>query len=250
MIESRARASAAPGAPVLSVIIPALQVDLELRRCIDSVRLALPPAQREIVVVLPPSQLQAAGALEDVRVVPETRRGVYGAMNDGVAASRGSYLYFLGKDDVVLPTMREAMELLATSSPSVLFCDVYWGDEGVRSGRPWKWMVLFYNVCQQGIIYSRKSVLRHGPFLRRLRVQADHLLNIKILWDSSVGPVQYLRKPLAWYAATGLSFSARDATFYRIHPAVVRRYVGPAVAWIWSRYSDVRRGPPKKGRIA
>jgi glycosyltransferase involved in cell wall biosynthesis len=236
---------------LLSVIIPALQVDPELRRCVDSVRVALPSErQREIVVVLPPGQLAAASQLEGARIVPETRRGVYGAMNDGAAASRGLYLYFLGKDDILLPTAREALEVLAASRPGVLFCDVYWGDAGVRSGRPRKWMVLFYNVCQQGIIYSRSSVLRHGPFLRRLRIQADQLLNIKILWDPAAGPVRYLRKPLAWYAATGLSSAKRDALFYRIHPAIVRRHLGPVVAYVWRVYASVRRGAPKAGSIA
>lgn len=241
----------APQPPLLSVIIPALQVDRELRRCVDSVQLALPDEPRcEIVVVLPPRQVQAAGELGDVRVVAETRRGVYGAMNDGAAASRGQYLYFLGKDDILLPTVREALQLLATSRPSALFCDVYWGDDGVRSGRPRKWLILFYNVCQQGIVYSRESVLKHGPFLRRLRVQADQLLNIKILFDPDRGPVHYLRKPLAWYSSTGLSFARRDAVFHRIHPAIVRRYLGPAVAWLWREYVKVRRGPLDKARIA
>ena len=240
-----------PEAPLLSVIIPALRVDLELRRCIDSVRLAVPPEYPfEIVLVLPPGEMQSAGALDDVRVVAETRRGVYGAMNDGTAASRGSYLYFLGKDDILLPSAREALGLLATSAPTALFCDVYWGDEGVRSCRPWKWLVLFNNVCQQGIIYSRDSVLRHGPFLRKLRVQADHLLNIKVLWDPDRGSVRYLRKPLAWYAATGLSFAKRDATFRRIHPVVVRRHLGPVVAWMWHAYVRVRQGPLQESSIA
>lgn len=245
------RGETAPDAILLSVIIPALEVDLELRRCIDSVRLALPPGQVcEIIVVLPPARAQTAAALADVRVVRETRRGVYGAMNDGVAASRGSYLYFLGKDDILLPTAREALAVLASARPGLLFCDVYWGDEGVRSCRPSKWLVLFNNVCQQGIIYSREAVLRQGPFLRRLRVQADHLLNIKALWDPTCGPVRYLPQPLAWYAATGLSFAKRDALFYRLHPAIVRRHLGPVVACLWRLYAGARVGPPKEGSIA
>lgn len=241
----------APEAPLLSVIIPALRVDLELRRCIDSVRLALPPEFAcEIVLVLPPAQVAGAGDLDGVRVVPETWRGVYGAMNDGIAASRGRYLYFLGKDDILLPTVREALQLLATSAPNALFCDVYWGDEGVRACRPWKWTVLFRNVCQQGIVYSRESVQRHGPFLRRLRLEADHLLNIEILWDPACGDVRYLRKPLAWYAATGLSFTTKDPTFRRIHPAIVRRHLGPVVAGLWRVYRAVRQRTLKEGLAA
>ncbi len=228
-----------------------MRVDLELRRCIASVQLALPAVPHcEILVVLPASQMEAAESLGAVRVVAERRRGVYGAMNEGVAASSGAYLYFLGKDDILLPSVRDALALLAAQRPAALFCDVYWGDAGVRSCRPTKWLVLFNNVCQQGILYSRESVLRHGPFLRRLRVQADHLLNIKMLWDPACGRVLYLPKPLAWYAATGLSAAVRDATFYRIHPAIVRRYLGPVVAWLWHVYIGVRQGPPRPGTAA
>lgn len=233
-------------APLLSVIIPALRIDLELRRCIDSVRLALPhPHQCEIVLVVPHAQLQAAGDLHyHVRVIAETRPSVYGAMNDGAAASRGRYLYFLGKDDILLPAAREVAGVLASTQPGILFSDVYWGDEGVRSGATSKWKILFRNVCQQGIIYSRANVARNGPFLRRLRVQADHLLNIKILWDERSGPVAYVRKPLAWYAATGLSFTARDTTFYRVHPAIIRRHLGPLAAFAWRLYKKVRPDLP------
>ncbi|MES3002268.1 MAG: glycosyltransferase [Pseudomonadota bacterium] len=232
-------------APLLSVIIPALRVDLELRRCIDSVRLALPqPNQCEIVLVVPQAQVQAAGELHNVRAIAETRPSVYGAMNDGVAASRGDYLYFLGKDDILLPAAREVAVVLASTRPGILFTDVYWGDEGVRSGATSKWKILFRNVCQQGIVYSRANVARNGPFLRRLRVQADHLLNIKILWDAQRGPVRFVRKPLVWYAATGLSFTARDTTFYRVHPAIIRRHLGPLAAFAWRLYKKLRPDLP------
>lgn len=233
-------------APLLSVIIPALRVDMELRRCIDSVRLALPqPSQCEILLVVPQAQLEAAGELHDVRVIAESRPSIYGAMNDGAAASRGRYLFFLGKDDILLPAAREAMDLLARTQPGILFCDVYWGDEGVRSGATSKWKILFRNVCQQGIIYSRANVARSGPFLRRLRVQADHLLNIKILWDAQRGPVLFLHKPLVWYAATGLSLTARDTAFYRVHPAIIRRHLGPVAAFAWRLYKKVRPDVPR-----
>lgn len=147
-------------------------------------------------------------------------------MNDGAAASRGRYLYFLGQDDIVLPTMRRVLALLA-SAPVAVFCDVYWGDRGVVSGRPSKWRVLGRNLCHQGIIYARATFERHGPYLRKMRVQADHLLNIRVLWDPAPpGGMCYIDKPLVWYSGTGFSETQRDPVFWRLYPTVMRRYVG------------------------
>lgn len=228
--------------PLLSMVVPALRPDAELQRCLDSVRLVFPdPRECELVIVLPSHHVsEAMQRFPGARVAGERRRGVYGAMNDGVAASSGRFLYFLGKDDIVLPAMREAAALLQSCNPRALFCDVYWGDKGVRRGRPLKWMILVQNVCQQGIFYSRAAVLRHGPFLRQLRVQADHLLNIRVVWDTAAAPVAYLPKPVVWYAATGYSSNARDTTFYRVHAAIVGRYLGPVAACIWRGYKKLR----------
>ncbi len=229
--------------PLLSVIIPALAVDAELRRCFASLRLILPDvAEFEIVLVVPAHQLATAGSdMPDAVVLAETRPNVYAAMNDGVQASTGRFLYFLGKDDIVLPSMRDAVDMLWSAAPIALFCDVYWGGDGVHRGRPSKWKILFRNVCHQGIIYSREAVLKQGPYLRRMRVQADHLLNIKLLWDSANdGQVRYLRRPIAWYASTGYSSTARDTLFYRLHPVIIRRYLGLPAAWIWRMYKKMR----------
>ena len=225
------------------MIVPAVAADAELRRCIDSVRLALPDAgEREIILVLPARHVPAAAeAFPDALVVPETRASVYGAMNDGIAASRGLYLYFIGKDDILLPSAADVVKLLREASPRVVFTDVYWGSDGLRRGRISRVGVLFRNVCQQGIVYSRAAVLASGPYLRQLRVQADHLLNVRVLWDpASRGQVRYLPVPLAWYAATGLSHRARDLNFYKVHAALIGRYLGPVPACLWRCYKKLR----------
>lgn len=51
-----------------------------------------------------------------------TRR-IYGAMNDGASASHAGY-HFLGKDDIVLPTLRDAVTLRerGLAKRSVLRC--------------------------------------------------------------------------------------------------------------------------------
>jgi hypothetical protein len=76
-------------------------------------------------------------------------------------------------------------------------------------------------------------------------VRADQLLNIRILWDRGLRErARVLRVPIVWYAATGLSSVVPDRVFYRLQPAIIRRYVGPFWAQVWCAYKRVR---PEKG---
>lgn len=232
--------------PLLTIIIPAIQVDLELRRCIDSARLACgdDPRRCEIVLVTPPHLVtEARVSVQGVdKVVAETRRGIYAAMNDGITASQGRYLFFLGKDDIVLAPFGNMMDALDRTAGAAAFCDVYWGKEGVYSGKPSKWQVLRRNFCHQGIVYSREFIEFNGPYLRRMRVQADHLLNIRLLWDRRFSPsVRYFPGARVWYAAEGFSSVARDPLFRRLYPTILKRYVSPLAAMLLQA-SRVLRG--------
>ena len=230
--------------PLVSVIIPSLGADTELRRCVDSIRIACPaPVSCEIVVVVPPLRVEEVRQLLPGEfVVAETRPSIYAAMNDGIRASHGQYLYFIGKDDIVLPPFGQLLRMLTEQQPSAVFCDVYWGTRGIFSGRPSPWRVLLRNVCHQGIVYSRESIDKHGPYVRKMRVQADHLLNIRLLWDRDLAPrVRYVAMPLVWYSGAGFSTLARDPVFWRLYPTVMRRYVG-AWAAVLLRASRTLRG--------
>jgi hypothetical protein len=231
----------------LSVIVPAVELGLELHRCIDSVRLALADQLKfEILVIVPRRLVEPALVqLTGVKVLAESRPSVYAAMNDGVRASSGRYLYFIGLDDILLPTFSAAIRLMQDENPSVIFAEVYWGGRGTRSTHSSRWAILLRNTCHQGIIYSREAVERHGPYVRRFKVRADQLLNIRILWDESLRTrARLLRVPIAWYAASGLSSRVADRLFYRVQPAIIKRYAGGFWAAAWFIYKRIR---PEKG---
>lgn len=229
--------------PWLSIIVPALVIDKELGRCIASIELALRGADSyEIVLVVPPSQVENAKlSFPEACVRTESRKGIYAAMNDGAEASRGRYLYFIGKDDILLPAIMDAMALLVAKQPTAIFCDVYWGADGIYRGRPSRLLILGRNVCHQGIIYSREAFARHGPYLRRMKLQADHLLNLKILWDGERAPPVYLPVPLAWYSGSGFSvIRGADPVFWRLYPTIMSRYVGCWAAQALKLYRAMR----------
>lgn len=219
------------GAPLISFIVPTLQFDLELRRCIDSIRLAMTNrlAETEIIVVTSSRIIDAKTMPEideGVRVVLERKRGIYAAMNDGVRCSQGRYLYFLGKDDIVLPAFADVVTSLRSGDPVAVFADVYWGRKGIVSGRPSRWLVLARNICHQGVVYRRDCFSRFGMYLTAMKVQADHLMNIKILWGEPSSSIRYFPFPVVWYSASGFSSVARDSLFWRLYPLIMSRYVG------------------------
>lgn len=239
-----ATAAAAGNRPLISVIVPVLAPDRELRRCVDSVRVAFEQQadQCEIVVVTPPRRVDAVrAALPGEIVVAESRASIFGAMNDGIRASRGRYLYFLGKDDIVLPPFGPMVAALAQQRPSAIFFDVYWGERGVYAGRPSRWRVLLRNLCHQAVVYSREALDLHGPYVRKMKVQADHLLNIRVLHDKRLRPrFAYHHGSLAWYSGAGFSATARDPVFWRLYPLILRRYVGTWAAWLVQTFRRVR----------
>jgi glycosyltransferase involved in cell wall biosynthesis len=237
------RVSSSGPRSLLSIVIPVLEPDAELARCVHCIFGAtqnlLAP---EVVIVTQPKFVATIAVLyPQVRVCAETGRGIYAAMNDGATVSSGKYLYFIGKDDMILSTLREALMVLEREHPFALFCDVYWGAYGTYSGKPLRLRLLMRNLCHQGIIYSREAFDKHGPYLRPMRVQADHLLNIKILWDRAPpARISYMNKPLAWYSGDGFSMANRDAIFWRLYPSILCRYVGRWAMYLLIGYRILR----------
>lgn len=229
--------------PLLSIIIPLLEPDSEFRRCIACIEaVGFDPNQVEIVVVTPASNVVPLSEnYPSARIFPERRKGIYGAMNDGISASTGDYLYFLGKDDMVLPTFLEALSQLSAEKPYLLSCDVYWGRDGIYSGKPTPARLLVRNLCHQGIFYSRRLLAEHGPYVRKMKVQADHLLNIKAVCGTTGETISYLPKPVAFYSGSGFSSSHRDRLFWELYPLILEKYVGHWAAFLVKMRRSVRR---------
>lgn len=213
--------------PLISIIIPALEIDQELINCINTATQTLKNSKEkfEILVITPSGNLNNIPHIDEVFFLKESKRGIYSAMNDGISHSNGDYIMFLGKDDLILPSFKKLIKEISTLKKSAIFFNVYWGTEGVRSGKPSKIKILKENICHQGIIYSRESLKKHGPYFRKMKVQADHLLNIKILWDKEISRnILYINSAFIWYSAEGFSSKNKDLIFKKFYPAILKKY--------------------------
>jgi glycosyltransferase involved in cell wall biosynthesis len=229
--------------PVLSIVLPALEVDDELGYCVASIRKTCRDHSAVEVVLVVPMTLVSTAKLRfaNERVVAESRASLYGAMNDGTRAARGRYLYYIGKDDVVLPPFSQVVAHLSKNDLLALFFNVYWGADGLRTCSTSRWKCLLSNICHQGIVYSRQAIEKHGPYVRRFKVQADTLVNLKMLWDRTAGPpIRYLAIAPVWFSGTGVSSTRRDILYLRMKPLAFRRYVGEWAYWTLLIYRRLR----------
>jgi glycosyltransferase involved in cell wall biosynthesis len=111
--------------PLVSVVMPAYNVDWCVRRAIDSV-LAQSFRAWELIVVNDGSTDGTKAALSSygkaIRVIDQENRGMSAARNAGIKAARGALVAFIDADDYWLPDkLGRQVELLQTR-PDIGFC--------------------------------------------------------------------------------------------------------------------------------
>jgi len=114
-----------PGAPLVSVVIPAYNAAHFIRTAVDSV-LAQTWPHREVLVIDDGSTddttraLQAYG--EAIRIISKPNGGLSSARNRGIQEARGKYVAFLDADDHWLPEKLARQVEVMEGNPQVGFC--------------------------------------------------------------------------------------------------------------------------------
>jgi glycosyltransferase involved in cell wall biosynthesis len=125
-----------------------------------------------------------AAAFNDkrIRIISETDRGVYDAMNKGIAAARGQWLLFLGSDDALydINVLRAVKEALFEQL-DVLYGDVVLKSSKLLYGGQFDLARLLFkqNICHQSIFYNKTIFDRIGFYNLSYKIWADWDLNIR-----------------------------------------------------------------------
>lgn len=142
--------------------------------------------------------------------VSEPDRGVYDAMNKGIALARGEILHFLNADDTFVDAgVVEAALAVFMAEPSV---DVVYGDAIYRTAegaflRRFKRVnahnLLYGDLCHQ-VVFARKRVFeRFGRFNLEYRINADYDWMLRVFRGGA--QVRYLPRAIVNYDTGGLS---------------------------------------------
>jgi glycosyltransferase involved in cell wall biosynthesis len=207
-------------APYLSIIIPTRQAERTLRVALGTV-LGQSFTGLEVLVmdsVSTDGTLAIARGTNDprVRIFSEPDKGVYDAMNKGIRAARGEFVYFLGSDDW-LQDERVLEDVFSTKDIDQF--DVLYGNvvstsfKGAYDGVFTYEKLLRRNVSHQACFYRRSLFARLGDYSLRYRAYADWEYNIRCFGNESVR-LHYIDRIIAGFGADGLS-SRHDVPFLK-----------------------------------
>lgn len=120
-------------------------------------------------------------------LVSEPDQGVYDAMNKGLAAAQGEWVYFLGADDQLASDIvaAEMQQHFRQTAGAVVVGEVKY-DDGRRytlANAPRPQARNF--VHHQGAFYRRSLFAENGPFDTTLTIMADYDFNLR-LWKGHV----------------------------------------------------------------
>jgi glycosyltransferase involved in cell wall biosynthesis len=212
--------------PRVTVIVPTYNSERDIDACLESVcRQTFRDVEIWVVDgASKDSTLEKVRerAASDSRIhwLSEKDRGVYDAMNKGVARAKGAWLFFLGSDDrfanehalaEMLPHLDEAR--LDFVHADIIWRNDGWGRDGTAYGGELSSAdILEKNYCHQAIFYARAIFDRFGGYNLDYRVLADWEFNLRIFDKVRK---KYVHQVVAEVYGGGLSQSASDYAFDR-----------------------------------
>lgn len=156
------------------------------------------------------------------RYISEPDKGIYDAMNKGIALATGDWIYFLGCDDFLYPEFSEMCPRLKDSS-TVYYGNVFHKGK-VLNGEFNSYMLAKYPILHQAVFYPRMAMERYKYNLR-YKVAADHYITIQCWHDKDI-KFQYEDICVARYMEAGFSAVTRDEAFEKDRLKIVYENFG------------------------
>ncbi len=229
--------------PFFSIIVVCRNPGLHLQAALDTVW-GQQEANYELVVIDGASTDGSREWLEArqeqiTALIAEPDHGIYDAMNKGITAARGTWVYFLGADDRLASNnvLACATEALVRTDAGVVVGEATYDDTRVyRLAHP-PGVVRRNFVHHQAAFYRRSLLTAEAGFDLGLQIMADYDFNLR-LWKKGVRfeSVQLL---VARCASGGLS-DAGNWFGYREEITVRHRYFPAWHCWFWDLGSVFR----------
>jgi glycosyltransferase involved in cell wall biosynthesis len=223
--------------PLVTIIVPTYNSEAKLEKCLRSI-LNQSYSNIELLIIDGGSTDNTLKIIKkyqsehpSFRYVSEPDKGIYDAMNKGIALASGDWLYFIGSDDYIFD---EAVFEEIFTNTSLIGNDVIYGDvwnehlNGRYAG------VFSYEkltetfICHQAIIYHRRVFEKLGSFNTDYRVYAHIALDIQAFCNKEL-TWGYTDTIIAFYGAGGYSAGTYDAAFWNDAEALFLRCLSPHV---------------------
>ncbi len=195
-----------------SVITVCYEAGATIRSSLDSLRKQI-CHDYEFLVIDGGSSDATLSILDDYKdivntIVSETDKGIYDAMNKGIARASGEYVYFLNADDQfcdsdVIKDMADYLE----QHPEVdlLYGNVIYRDDHGQTRREFNWVtrrnLLYGDLCHQAVFARRALFESIGAFNLKFKINADFDWLLRV-FRSGVS-IRYIDRDIAVFYAGG-----------------------------------------------
>ena len=143
--------------------------------------------------------------------VSEKDKGIYDAMNKGIDASKGGYIYFIGSDDVFYSndTLSKAAVILEKEKPDLLLGNMMYKNDVVVKPRFNSLLLLHNTIHHQGTFYN-KNLFKEFRYNVEHRTIADYELNLICYLNRDKLKIKTTNQFIAICADDGVSHSRKD----------------------------------------
>ena len=213
--------------PFFTIIIPVYNGSLHIYKALDSL-LHQTFTDFEVLIMDGNSQdctveytLHHVSNDKRFKVFSEPDKGIYDAMNKGVAKAKGQWIYFLGSDDQFFNecTLQDTYIFISSLKETVGFVygnvlvkgNVKWAKDGTKyDGKFDDLKIKKKNICHQAIFYNKEKKLKYAPYNLKYKLCADWDINLKI-WANE--KTKYFDQTIAVFNAGGASTDGSDPIF-------------------------------------
>ena len=201
------------GLPKVSIITPLFNGEKYVEACLTSVARQTYPCIEHLIIDGCSSDgslniVQTyANAHAHIKWISSPDKGIYDAMNKGIALSQGEWLYFMGCDDELYEA--STIEQIFTQ-PHVEILDIIYGNvifkesKRIHAGAYTLDMFMRDNLCHQSIFTRRRVFDLIGNFELRYKAAADYVFNLNWFANRTITH-QYVDNIIAIYNERGFS---------------------------------------------
>lgn len=224
--------------PLITVITVVRNGEAVIEDCIKSVFAQNTPNLEYIVIegASTDRTLEIIKRYQDkiTKIVSEPDKGLYDAMNKGLANASGKYIHFLNADDRYFNDQVLAEILPKLDESTVCYGQMKYIDmDGQASllGQPFDWHAELRGsrVPQMALIVPRHCYATVGKFDLSLRIAADYDMVLRL---AKQFPIKHIEIPISIMHAGGISYQRPDLAF-RESMLVARRYGRSILASRW-----------------
>lgn len=155
--------------------------------------------------------------------ISESDKGIYDAMNKGLAVATGDYVLFLGADDKLFSD-----DTITKIIPSLKEEQIYYGDSYITQIRKiyWgkfnKYKLSLGNICHQAIFYPKK-IYKTKHYKTEYKIYADYVYNLELF---PFYKFKYLNETISIFNYNGVSSSQNDSCFSKDQYYIILKTLG------------------------